>query len=373
MVHYLKSHLRSADISAETVEAVLSQYGLTPLRPPENLPLSRRTQNVVVRTPAGKMVLKRYRDRLNTASIQYGHSILIQLARSNFPAPRLVLSPAGESFVRYASSHYGLYEYMQGINYSMRYLLRPHRLKLMSLAGQTLARLHRQLEGFQPEGEHHLGFVSYTDGWRRDIPWFRTKVEELTAKSSGLTHAEARQHADWMVRNSHAILEELDRLDALLANVPLPRVIIHGDYGLHNLIFHSDSRVTPMDFESSRLEWRFSDLVSCLSRLRLADGAFDFENMGSLMRAYQQEFPLTADEWQFLPLVWRFYKLRSSLIYWNSYFETGGPLRKLISSRNAVSQADWVMENPVPILDLNPILKVTSPPTGLRLKPVQAE
>jgi hypothetical protein len=68
---------------------------------------------------------------------------------------------------------------------------------------------------------------------------------------------------------------------------------------------------------------------------------------------YQSAYPIHADEWRFLPLVWRFHKLRAALIYWNSYFETGGPARKLISARDAVSQAEWAMNNPDKLLQLN--------------------
>jgi Ser/Thr protein kinase RdoA (MazF antagonist) len=149
-------------------------------------------------------------------------------------------------------------------------------------------------------------------------------------------------------------------LDITLRQAPLPRLIIHGDYGLHNLVFPKNGLVTMLDFETARLEWRLSDLVSALSRLRFRDGRYDFETIASFLSAYQAEYPIRKEEWHWLPKVWRFYKLRSSLIYWNSYLDTGGPRRKLISAQDAVEQANWVIQHPERLLELIPALGETT-------------
>jgi Ser/Thr protein kinase RdoA (MazF antagonist) len=125
-------------------------------------------------------------------------------------------------------------------------------------------------------------------------------------------------------------VEQLGPLDELLSAALLKRTIIHGDYGLHNLLFRRDGTVMPVDFELARLEWRLSDLV------------YDFESIQWFMAAYHATFPLNADEWRLFAEVWRFYKLQGAVQYWNSYFETNGPARKLISARDAIAQADWV-------------------------------
>jgi Ser/Thr protein kinase RdoA (MazF antagonist) len=223
----------------------------------------------------------------------------------------------------------------------------------MNIAGKALARLHHALDGFLPEGSHHLGFVSHTEGWRRDLAWHSAKVDEMKERSQGL-NSEDKVHADWLVQNCSRVLDELGQLDETLRQSALPRLIIHGDYGLHNVVFdRRRDTVTPLDFESSRLEWRLSDLVSALSRLRYGGGVYNFESIRSFLEGYQSEVPIGDDEWQYLPLVWRFHKLRASLIYWNSYFETGGPARKLISARDAVRQAEWVVQNHDTLLRLN--------------------
>jgi Ser/Thr protein kinase RdoA (MazF antagonist) len=122
--------------------------------------------------------------------------------------------------------------------------------------------------------------------------------------------------------------------------------VIHGDYGLHNLLFRKDGTVIPIDFELARLEWRLSDLVSCMSRLRYGDGAYDFQSIRWFLAAYDVEHPLSDDEWRLFPEVWRFYKLQGAVQYWSSYFETGGPARKLIAARDALEQAARVADDP---------------------------
>jgi Ser/Thr protein kinase RdoA (MazF antagonist) len=354
LVEYAKSFLRPIDLDPAVVETVLSSYALEMTRPPANLPLSRRTRNIIVTTPGGKKVLKRYKRRLQIPNIRYSHSILSRLDEQGFPGPRLVAAPDGENIIHYDGENYALFDYIEGINYSLNFLLRTHRLRLMVLASQTLARLHRQLGGFLPDGQHYLGFASYTGPWQRDTDWFKAKIESLKQKSIQLRGDAEKMQAGWLIQHSGYIFDEFCQLDERLAAANLPRQIIHGDYGLHNLVFQKDGTVTPIDFESARLEWRLSDLTSCLSKLQYASGAYDFESLHIFMTAYQEVFPISAGEWQFLPAVWRFHKLRAAIIYWNSYFESNGPLRKLLSARDALAQADWTLEHPDMLLAINP-------------------
>lgn len=345
LVNSLKSRLRTPEIEIEAVCEVLSQYRLEMATPPRNLTLSKRNSNLVVKTSAGKKVLKRYWQGWPAPVIVFEHSILTRLAELNYPAPRLVLTPSGETIISRVGQNYALFDFQDGRSYATNYLLRAHRLKLMMMAGSTLARLHQRLAGFMPEGYHHSGFKSYTGERWRDMTWHINKVEELKEKARHLSNLDDKVHADRLIQKSHYILDELGQLDEMLSAAPLPRLLIHGDYGLHNIHFHKDGKVTPLDFESARLEWRLRDLVSSLARFRYANEELDFESIRCFVAGYQSEFPLKSDEWHLVPQVWRFSKLQDAVKYWNSYFETGGPTRKLVSAYKAVDQADWVLEH----------------------------
>lgn len=332
--------LRPPEIAHDTVAHILHQYGLAPAGRPRNLTTAKRNRNLVVQTTAGRKVLKRYWPGWPASFVVHEHSILQRLATLNFPAPRLVATPAGHTFITHQEEQYALFDYERGRNYSAHFLLRPQRLRLMALAGRTLANLHQQLAGFVPAGRHYTGFQSNGGERWRDLAWHVAKVRELREKSGQLSGAEEGACARWLSDHSDEVLAELGQLDALLRPAGLPRLIIHGDYGLHNLHFHKDGRVTPLDFESARLEWRLRDLVNCLGRLRYDSSEFDVQSICHFMAAYQAIYPLHAVEWQWLPQVWRFCKLEDAVKYWNSYFETAGPARKLFSARKAVQQAE---------------------------------
>lgn len=350
---YVQSRLRPPDIEFDTVRQVLAAYGLEQASTLRNLPNARRNRNLIVYTSAGKKVLKLYRSDWRPSTIVFEHSILNQLARLDSPAPRLLATSNGRTFVSKAGQHYALFDFIPGVNYSSCFLLRPHRLKLTAIAGRTLAQLHRQLQGFVPDGGHHRGFQSYSEGRPQDMAWLVKRVGEMKQASRSLSNPVDKELAMQIGQRSDEFLEEIGRLEERLEAANLLRLIIHGDYGFHNLIFHEDGRATPIDFELARIEWRLSELVSCLGKLRFSGGDYDLESMGWFVRGYQGEYPISDEEWSLLPLVWKHYRLRAAVQYWNSYFETNGPARKLHSSLDALSQVDWAAENGERILALN--------------------
>lgn len=348
------SRLRAPDIAPETVsDILLSDYGLGLTAPPENLPNTRRNHNLIVHTTGGKMVFKQYRRDWQPTTIDFEHSILRRLSAIGSPAPRLVPTRDGRTWVGHAAGRFCLFEFIDGVNYSSAYLLRSHRLRLTALLGSVLARIHRDLAGFRPDGRHHLGFVAYDGPRHRDLAWHTARIAEMSVASTVLPDATDRRHAAWLVARGDDILEDLSRLDTTLHDAGLPRLIIHGDYGLHNLVVRTLDQATPVDFELARLEWRLSDLASCLSKMRYAAGGYDFEGMRWFMSAYRAIYPIAAEEWRWFPDVLRHYRLMAAVQYWNSYFETSGPTRKLLSARDALEQADWGRDHPREIAELN--------------------
>lgn len=342
----LNSRCRSLDIQLATVEKIFSYYGLEMTASPQNLPNTRRNWNLIVHSSQGKKILKRYRDDWQTSTIAFEHSVLGRLSELDFPAPRLLSMRDGKTWLNLNGHNFCMFEFIKGRNYSSNFLMRPHRVRMMATSGQTLARLHKQLAGFLPEGQHHIGFKNYTDDRHRDVLWHIRKVNELKAWSRDLSEPEDKEQAGWLTKYSNQLLEEMSNLDTTLRRVELPLLIIHGDYGLHNLIYQDLDTAVPVDYELSRLEWRLSDLVSVVSKFRYKDGSYDFESITQFMHAYQAEYPIEDGEWQHFPLVWKYYKLMKAVQYWSSYFETSGPVRKLRSSRDEIQQATWALDNP---------------------------
>jgi len=337
LYQYIKARVVPPGIDAETAAAVLDPYGLTLRRGPYNLPLGGRNRTVLVHTSAGKMVLKRYRRHWQATTIRHEHSILTGLEQVNFPAPRLVTTTEGESLVSQDDAHYGLFDYVSGVNYAATYLLQSRRRQLLHVAGETLARLHQRLEGFVPTGHHHLGFVSYSEARPRDLDWYMAQLDRLPHQSFAVNEAEERAYVDWLAQNRDLIRVKLLQIDEKLASVQLPRRIIHGDFGIHNLLFQSDGTAVVHDFELARLEWRLYDLIITLSRMKV-------ENRSGFLTAYQNAYPLSRDEWHFLPQVWQAYVQQGAVRAWHNYFVLGDG-RRLCSAYRRVNQADWALIN----------------------------
>jgi Ser/Thr protein kinase RdoA (MazF antagonist) len=309
------------------------------------MPNTRRNQNLIVHTTRGKKVVKRYRADWNPETIIFEHSILTRLAETGFPAPRLAATPAGETWVQIDGRHYCVFDFLAGRNYSGSFLLRPQRVRMMATSGATLAQLHRALQGFLPAGRHHLGFAGYSGERHRGVNWFSERTADLSQRSRHLEDQHLRSQADWLVERADAVLAEIARLDEELSRVDLTRLIIHGDYGLHNLLYLDLDHAIPVDFELARLDWRLSDVVSVVGKFRYVSQRYDMESITHFLRAYQREFPIPDEEWQWLPLVWKYYKLTKAVQYWISFFETNGPARKLFSARDEILQADWAQAN----------------------------
>jgi len=347
---FLSARLGQPMIDADVVQWVLEQFGFDVRSSPRNLRLSRRSLNAAVATDRGPKVVKQYRPDWKASTVAYGHSVLTRLEELEYPAVRLERTDDGRSFVESDERVFAVFDFVPGTNYSLNYLIRSQRLALTAVAARTLAAMHLALRAFEPTGAHHLGFSSMTGPRWRDAAWHRAKVAELVQRSA----SERGVASAWVERLRHEaarLVDEIEVLDRALSEAELVRLVIHGDYGLHNLLY-SRGVAIPVDFEVARLDWRVNDLVSALGKHRYRGGHYDFESMEVFARAYGAVYPLTAIEQEKFADAWRLYKLQAAVQYWNGYFQTNGPVRKLASAVDSIEQASWVEENSPVLGDL---------------------
>jgi Ser/Thr protein kinase RdoA (MazF antagonist) len=337
IIAHVKARMRGPGINLDTVQEILTQYGLGLVARPHTIAGTWRHQNVVLESTGGRWVLKLYRETWPADAIGHEHSILLRLEQLAFPAPRLAVKVEGATSVSVGDKIYALYSYAEGINYAASYMARSHYLELLTVAARLLARLHYQLAGFEPRGDHHLGYKAYTGDRRRDLAWHIDRLHQLPTLSQHLNDPNEAQDAIWLIERRQELEDQLLETEQLLSEAQLLRLIIHGDYGLHNLLVNRNGTVTVLDFELARLEWRLSDLIVVMSRL-------DLEASRHFIATYHAEYPLSADEWHFFPRVWQMRKLQSAIQYWHNYFELGGGNR-LAKARSQVNQAQWLTDN----------------------------
>lgn len=318
---------RPPAIPGEVSEAVLARYGLLQTRSPANLPFGRRNPKVLVATSAGPKVLRSYRPSTPPASILHEHALLTELDRRRFPAVRIVRATTGETLVEHEASRYALFDLADGVNLSSAFIPARSRLLLLETAGRTLARLHRAFDGFTPITAHHLG--QDADGPRRDLEWYLALLADLSERWA--PPGRVRDDHVTLRGRSDQIASELARLEEEMSRAPLERVIIHGDYGIHNLLYRRNGTAVVTDFELARLEWRLIDIVIAISPMaRDASRAF--------LDGYRREGDIPLDEWRRLPDVWQYYRLTGAVRSWDNYFRHGDD-RRLATARQRVDEA----------------------------------
>jgi len=314
---------RPSVIEPATTVEVLAQYGLELRATPQVPPGPGRSHSLILTTSQGKKVLKRYKYTVIVPAIVHEHSILAYLAGVGFPSPRLVATPSGETMVCRDGHHYAMFDFIAGGFQYHNYLLLPAQVrKFIAASGEILASLHDELKDLVPQGHSPNGFRSRQEDWWRDREWYSSRLAHCRAETRQSGDDAEGAEAAWLLQYGGYLEETLEQLDGRLKEAPLPRLIIHGDYGPYNLLFKGERPMAILDFELARLDWRATELVDTLQRFSLNRWGFSLDKMKRFLDAYRVRFAVTSDELEFLPDVWTFLNVRRCIVHWHHYCET---------------------------------------------------
>jgi Ser/Thr protein kinase RdoA (MazF antagonist) len=334
-------------IPPDQVREILAEYDLDLAANPQHPAVLGRSGNLVVRTPAGKAMLKRYKSSVPESAVIHEHSILTYLSQLDFPSPRLLCTRAGETFVRRHGAIYAMFPFIEGnIRYPHHFMVPAQGRRLVSEAGDLLATLNDSLEGFEPEGQNPNGFKSPSQGRWRDLSWYTDKFEACVAESPHLEMDEerARSLVSVLLERADWIRDTFYQLDQWLEAAAPPRLIIHGDYRPGNLLFRRNAPTIVLDFELARLDWRITDLAKSLPAFAYTRGVgLNLDWMKCFLDAYQARHPLALDELQLVPSAWQFLTVRRLIVCWHNYCKapTG---RHEADVRLNLSWLDWMID-----------------------------
>ena len=328
-----RTRLRRPRIDVRTAETILDRYGLRLSGSVANLPFGWRHRSVVLPTPAGRKVLKRYRDGWSEGAIEHEHSILRHLEAEGYPAVRVEQDRVGRTVVADDLGHVALFGFESGVNLTGFLLPRRRSDRLWREAGTVLAGFHAAVAGFVPNGRHHLGFDGTSEGRRRDLAWHRDVIERLTHVPPPADPT-AAANVRSLVGDAHRIVERIAELEQRLAAVGLTRSVIHGDPGIHNLLVRRDGTAVLTDFELSRIEWRLIDIAIVLSRTDERAGR-------AFIDGYDAALPDRLGEREHLLDVWEHYRLCGAVQSWATFARLGDP-RRLATARSRVEEADQI-------------------------------
>jgi Ser/Thr protein kinase RdoA (MazF antagonist) len=316
---WVAAKARPPRIGGDDARRVLERYGVELIGRPSNLTLTWRNHLVVVRTTGGRKVLKQYRETSNVETIAHEHSIIDHLESRRFPCTRLDHTADGSSIVDLDGRWFASFAFEPGRHLAATYVPPRRRRILTEGVGRTLARLHHELLGFEPKGSHHL--ARHPDGaGERGLTWHLEALDRLCDEPEA-------PRADGTERDLQFLREQADRLrvDLVAAGTRveeagLPRLVIHGDYGTHNLLFRTDGTAVVHDFELARYDWRLLDLVIASLRLRP-------ELQATFIAGYRTEGAIPDAELALLPWLWRYHLLSGAVRSWQVYGDLGGPAR----------------------------------------------
>jgi len=316
---WIAARTHAPRISEADAALVVAQFGQELLGKPANLPLTWRNHLVVVRTSAGRKVLKEYRETSNIDTIAHEHSIIDHLEERRFPATQLDHTPSGSSVVEVGGRLHASFEFEPGRHLAATFLSAEQRRAVTTEAGRAMARLHRELTGFQPVGHHHLG-VDSDGGRERDLAWHLAALDRLRNSPARPEDTQAERDVQWLWARSDQHRRDLIEAADRVHDANAPQQLIHGDFGAHNLLFRRDGTTVVHDFELARFDWRLLDIV--IASLRLPPA-----RQGAFIAGYRQAGDLPSAELRLLPWLWRYHLLSGAIRSWERYREIGGQAR----------------------------------------------
>lgn len=325
IIERARAATRPPAISLADASAIVGEAGLGRLLHLRNLPNGWRNRVGLAITSRGRFILRGYPPRWTDEAVVHEHSIMEELERRSFAAPRLVRGPSGATRIEVGSGRYAVLSYEQGRSLTGYHLRRSALRSIQWRAGRLLGEYHRVLAGFTPAGRHHLGLDPATGQAARDVAWHRRTLRELHGRDSLPSIFPSEKDAGpWEDR--------LAGLDDAIAGAALPVTVIHGDFGLHNILFAQDGTAVVHDFELARLDYRAVDLVTALSRFR------SDEFVPAFVSGLEAADGLEEREWEMLPLLWEWYRIRGAIQSWEAFARFGGEHR-LDAARRRLEEA----------------------------------
>ncbi len=218
----------------------------------------------LIQCERGNFLLKRRRPAdADPEQVAFCHEVQLRLARRGFPLARLVGSRLeNNSMLILEAGVYELFEFVRGQPFDGSGAR-------TEAAGTCLARFHKAIADYRPEGRHGGRGYHDRERVRRQLDALRERFEE----------AETLREA----------YEESVRAARAAGIESWPTQVIHGDWHPGNMVFRESSVAAVVDFDSVQMGARAMDL---------ANGALQFSLLGG--GKDPQQWPDAPDENRYL-------------------------------------------------------------------------
>jgi Ser/Thr protein kinase RdoA (MazF antagonist) len=313
-------------IPRQQLQRALEQYGLHAIGRSRTLSApGARGAAVQVVTPQGEVVVKRYKQALDSSALPIEHAVLKALAASDVPVPNLRQALDGGTSVSVDGSRFSVSDAIRGYRHPHELVMaRADRHSLEAIAGRLLARLHTTLADVQVPSSETLGFLKRGGPRVREVDWFADRLASAPAP---------RRVRAWAIAALWQLREAFDAHS-------LPITVIHGDYAPYNLLVRAGNVPVIVDFELARLDWRLVDLATGVGWFSRRRWGFDIGAARRLIDAYHQTSDASGEELAMIPAMAAFLALQRAAVTWSRAESEPGVAWDLEAKRRIVIAED---------------------------------
>jgi len=184
-------------------------------------------------------------------NIQFESELIVRINSNGFPTPFLFRTTKGANYVRFADKKYQLFEHIKGEQLTEQEVTSTHIKNVAS----SLARMHDILKNAQIDT--HPVFKN------------QARYENIAARCIAADHVINTTFADFLKYPPSPELNEsiqyaqheLDVLSKKLIQIDtVPKIPIHGDMTLENILFNNKGIAGIIDFDDAHYDWPIFDL-----------------------------------------------------------------------------------------------------------------
>ena len=270
------------DVAAEDLAPFLAGYDIGELMAYKGIAEGVENSNFLVHTSRGYFILTLYERRVAERDLPFFLALMEHLASRGITCPQPVKNREGQTLGRLAGRPAAIVTFLEGM-----WIRRPSAAHCAAL-GEALARLHLAGGDFVMQRDNALSVA----GWRQLFAMCRERANEVQRDLKTVLTAE---------------IEELER------EWPrgLPQGVIHADLFPDNVFFLGTKLSGLIDFYFACTDTLVYDVAICLNAWCFEpDHSYNVTKGRALLAHYARTRPLSAAEWEKLPLLARGAALR---------------------------------------------------------------
>ena len=270
------------DVAAEELVPFLAGYDIGELLSYKGIAEGVENSNFLVHTSRGYFILTLYERRVAERDLPFFLALMEHLAGRGITCPQPVKNRTGATLGRLAGRPAAIVTFLDGM-----WIRRPSAAHCAAL-GEALARLHLAGSDFAMRRDNALSVA----GWRQLYAACGARVDAVQPDLTTVLAAE---------------------LDLLEREWPrgLPQGVIHADLFPDNVFFLGDKLSGLIDFYFACTDTLAYDIAICLNAWCFEqDHSYNVTKGRALLASYAKTRPLSAQEWDKLPLLARGAALR---------------------------------------------------------------